>query len=56
MGGRVNLVNDIQILREMLVGRAQVRLQQKHNRLSVELTDLQAGTKEHTALSTIVGV
>ena len=28
----------------MLVGRAQVRLQQSHNRLSVELTDLQAGT------------
>ena len=44
MGGRVRLVNDIQILREMLVGRAQVRLQQRHNRLSVELTDSQAGT------------
>ena len=37
-------MNDIQILREMLVGRAQVKLQQRHNRLSVELTDLQAGT------------
>ena len=44
MGGRINFVNDIQILQEMLVGRAQVRLQQRHNRLSVELTDLQAGT------------
>ena len=44
MGGRVSFVNDIQILREMLVGRAQVRLQQRHNRLSVELTDSQAGT------------
>ena len=44
MGGRVSLVNDIQILREMLVGRAQIRLQQGQGRPSVELIDLQAGT------------
>ena len=44
MGRRVSLVNDIQILREMLVGRAQIRLQQGQGRPSVELIDLQAGT------------
>lgn len=44
MGRRVSLVNDIQILREMLVGRAQIKLQQGQGRPSVELIDLQAGT------------
>ena len=44
MGGRVSLVNDIQILREMLADRVQVGLQQGPGRLSVELIDLQADT------------
>lgn len=44
-GEQNKFVNDIQILREMLVGRAQVRLQpQGQGRSSVELIDLQAGT------------
>lgn len=44
MGGRIDFVNDIQILREMIVNRVQVRLQQRQGRPSVELTDSQAGT------------
>ena len=45
MGDRISFVNDIQILREMLIGRVQVRLQQqRQGRLSVELIDLQADT------------
>ena len=44
MGGRVSLVNDIQILQEMLVDRVQVRVHQGRGRPSVELTDSQAGT------------
>ena len=45
MGSRVSFVNDIQILREMLIDHVQVRLQQQgQNRSSVELVDLQAST------------
>ena len=44
MGGRVSLVNDIHILREMLADGVQVGLQQGPGRLSVKLIDLQADT------------
>ena len=44
MGGRVDFVNDIQILREMIIDRVQVKLQQRQGRPSVELIDSQAGT------------
>ena len=45
MGGRVNPVNDIQILREMLIDRLQVESQQqRQGKSSVELTDLTSGT------------
>ena len=43
MGGRVSLVNDIQILREMLNPDAQVTLQSGQGKPSVQLTDLQSG-------------
>ena len=42
MGGRVSLVNDIQILQEMLNPDAQVPLQSGQGRPSVQLTDLQS--------------
>ena len=44
MGGRVNLVNDIQILREMINPDIQVMLQPAQGRPSVQLTDSQSGT------------
>ncbi len=44
MGGRVRLVNDIEILREMLNPDAQVTLQSGQGRPSVQLTDWQSGT------------
>lgn len=44
MGGRVSLVNDIQILQEMLNPDVQVTLQPEQGRPSVQLTDLQSGT------------
>ncbi len=44
MGGRVNLVNDIQILREMLKPDALVTLQSGPGKPSVHLTDAQSGT------------
>lgn len=37
-------MNDIQILREMLIDRLQVRSQQEQSKFSVELTDLTSGT------------
>ena len=42
MGGRVNLVNDIQILREMLNPAALVTLQSGSGNPSVHLTDAQS--------------
>ena len=45
MGGRISFVNDIQILREMLIDRVQVRPErQGQSKPSVELTDLTSGT------------
>ena len=45
MGGRINFVNDIQILQEMLIRRVQINLQpQGHGKPSVELTDPQSNT------------
>ena len=44
MGRRVSFVNDIQILKEMLSPDAQVMLQSRQGRPSVELTDSQSGT------------
>ncbi len=44
MGRRVSLVNDIQILQEMLNPDAQVMLQSRQGRPSVQLTDSQSGT------------
>lgn len=45
MGGRVSFVNDIQILREMLIDRVQVRSEwQGQGRPSVELTDSTSNT------------
>ena len=44
MGGKVNRVNDIQILQEMLNPDAQVMLQSGQGRPSVQLTDAQSGT------------
>ena len=45
MGGRINFVNDIQILQEMLIRRVQVKLEnQNYGKSSVKLTDPQAGT------------
>ena len=43
MGRRVSFVNDIEILREMLLPNVQVMLQSGRGRPSVELTDLQSG-------------
>ena len=43
MGRRVNLVNDIQILREMISLDVQVMLQPGQGRPSVELIDPQSG-------------
>ena len=44
MGGRVSLVNDIQILREMISPEAQVTLQPTQGKSFVQLTDLTSGT------------
>ncbi len=44
MGGRVNLVNDIQILREMISPEVQVMLQSAQGKPFVQLTDLTSGT------------
>ena len=44
MGGRVNLVNDIQILREMISPEVQVMLQSARGKPFVQLTDLTSGT------------
>ena len=44
MGSRINLVNDIQILREMLNSDTQVMLQSGQGRPSVKLTDSQSDT------------
>ena len=44
MGGRVNLVNDIQILQEMISPEAQVILQPAERTSFVQLTDSQSGT------------
>ena len=43
MGGRVNLVNDIQILQDILNSDIQVVLQSGQGRPSVQLTDSQSG-------------
>ena len=44
MGGRVSLVDDIQILQEMLKPDTQVVLQSRQGNPSVKLTDTQSGT------------
>ena len=44
MGRRVNLVNDIQILREMISPDVQVMLQPAQGKPFVQLTDLTSGT------------
>ena len=44
MGRRINLVNDIQILREMISPEVQVTLQPAQGKPFVQLTDLQSGT------------
>ena len=44
MGRRINLVNDIQILREMINPDVQVILQPAEGKSFVQLTDLQSGT------------
>lgn len=44
MGRRINLVNDIQILREMISPDIQVMLQPSKGKSFVQLTDLQSGT------------
>ena len=44
MGGRVSLVDDIQILQEMLKPDIQVALQSGQGTPSVKLTDSQSGT------------
>ena len=44
MGRRINLVNDIQILREMISPDIQVMLQPSKGKPFVQLTDLQSGT------------
>ena len=44
MGGRVNLVNDIQILQEMISPDIQVMLQQAQGKPFVQLTDFTSGT------------
>ena len=44
MGGRVNLVSDIQILQEMISPEAQVTLQPAERTSFVQLTDSQSGT------------
>ena len=44
MGRRINLVNDIQILREMISPDVQVMLQPAQGKPFVQLTDLQSGT------------
>ena len=44
MGRRINLVNDIQILREMISPDVQVMLQPAQGKPFVQLTDLTSGT------------
>ncbi len=44
MGGRVRLLNDVEILQAMIISGARVPLQQGQGKPSVKLTDRQAGT------------